>query len=1384
MKITLLLVIMFGLLTILPAKAQQVLFKNLPKDSVVRSSSRMVYDYVPGEMIVKFKDNVQVKSTGAKLKSASAVTDALQTKYNVQKTEPLFPGENRLKSAQMLTAPNGKQFLQPSLHNIFKLKIADEKQLMNAISDFKADTANVVYAEPNYIISICNDSPVGPILTEADVQKLQLAKTDPTFKDTPIVNDPMFNQQWYIPAVKADLVWPQTKGDTTQIIAILDTGVDWLHPDLKNKIWKNPNPSTNSYPDGIVNDIRGWDFINNDNDPMDDNSHGTHVAGIAAAETNNGIGIAGVCPLAKIMPIKVFQSTGKGDVATIAKGIKYAASHGATVINMSFGSYARSLAMEDALANAYATCVLVASAGNDNLPIGPGKASQCSEVNLGAPSYPAALSYVLGVSSPEACFSNYDQDGPIFSAYTDLLNYEMKAPGTNILSTIPNGGYRVYQGTSMAAPIVSGIVALYKKQKPTDSQELLFGNLINSIGTNVDIQNALSIVPVPKLAVVTYEVADTLDGDRDGRPDVGETIELKVKVRNTWGQANDVKVGIAFKEFEDPTTASILTSEATIGSISPYATRFNVIPLKLKLANNIADGRDINFVLKTWYGDHQGETSQNITVNIENGIELKGIISNNMTLYPNKHYIITDNIAIPAGVTLTIKPGTILKFGDSKSMVVAGKVYAVGKRDSLITFTKRDLVNGWYCIKLENNSEFNSQYSIFEYAGYNSNNSSYPQIFYGDASMPKIMNCIFKNNGSFGGFQNLGIGFGSGSIIQQNCFYNNIFGIYGISCNSQNQFKDNNIISNINRSSSLVCGGAIYYSNINYKYNNIYSNYNNSVNKEINFTEDGNSFKIVKLDSVYHGTTNEVLINNGIYDFQERGQGIWFDISNKLNQPSKKAHGIVWKVVVNGKDSQDEFDKLDPLGVGKQKFEVYFNRPMDIKYPPSVSMGVRAPYTQTAIAESGTWSADSTVYTAYRNVGLTTGDGINTIRVAGAKDNDHFEIPIEDRRFRIVVSAASSSSLDFQAKAGLGKVSLEWNNAGLKDLMGFNMYRMENKTDTTLTKPALVNTTLITDTTYTDFSGTPNKKYYYFYKVVRTDMTESDSSKVVSATPFTASKGDANGDIKVDVLDITSIVSYLLGQNPQPFIFEAADVNADKAVNVLDVVGVANLIKAGKSAVVDEANKYNPSIAYITLKPEIIQLKSDAQVQAVQFELQGVDLEKVQLSTLLKGFELGYSVNGDKITGLLYNLSGLTIPAGITDVIKIEAGAGKLTWGNVFGADPQGRYVTIMKKEDVSLTTPTSPFGLSVQPNPSGSDMQISFRLPETANVTVNIFNPLGALVGQLMNNTLSVGSHQLIWNGTNGNGESVKAGIYFIRVEARGDKNTILKENIKVVRL
>lgn len=189
--------------------------------------------------------------------------------------------------------------------------------------------------------------------------------------------------------------------------------------------------------------------------------HGTHVAGIIGAVGNNGIGIAGAAWDVKLMHIKVFQSSGVGNSTTIAAGVEYASSNGATLLNMSFGSFAPSATLALALENAYTTAVLVAAAGNAGICIGPGK---CPDNEDSAPYYPGSYSYVLGVEDGAGDYDNYDNSGPIATSYENLLNYELKAPGSSIMSTIPGGGYAPLTGTSMASPLVAGgLHCIYNK---------------------------------------------------------------------------------------------------------------------------------------------------------------------------------------------------------------------------------------------------------------------------------------------------------------------------------------------------------------------------------------------------------------------------------------------------------------------------------------------------------------------------------------------------------------------------------------------------------------------------------------------------------------------------------------------------------------------------------------------------------------------------------------------------------------------------------------------------------------------------------------------------------------------------------------------------------
>ena len=160
------------------------------------------------------------------------------------------------------------------------------------------------------------------------------------------------------------------------------------------------------------------------------------------------------------------------------------------------------------------------------------------------------------------------------------MNYELAAPGTSIVSTIPGGGYSTLTGTSMSTPLVAGGLALYNQLKPDDSKELMFGNLINtsenpatSYPGIVDMLAAIEVEPTPKLAVISSIQRDTISVQNgNGFWEPGETIEILPIIKNYWGPTDDVRVGIEFAEFEDQTKATIIESEIQIGSISAYAT--------------------------------------------------------------------------------------------------------------------------------------------------------------------------------------------------------------------------------------------------------------------------------------------------------------------------------------------------------------------------------------------------------------------------------------------------------------------------------------------------------------------------------------------------------------------------------------------------------------------------------------------------------------------------------------------------------------------------------------------------------------------------------------------------------------------------------------------
>ncbi len=270
-------------------------------------------------------------------------------------------------------------------------------------------------------------------------------------------NDPDYPRQWAFPMIKAPDAWDVRTDSGGLVVAVIDTGVDYKHPDLTANMWTNPGEIPNNGVDddgnGVIDDVFGANFVTStvDGDPMDDNRHGTHVAGTIGAVTNNALGVAGVNWSTKIMALKFLSASGSGSTAGAIRAIDYGIRMKADIMNNSWGGGGFSVALRDAIAAADAEGILfVAAAGNSNSD------------NDTRPHYPSSYD-VPNVLAVMATDRNDNKAG--FSSF-GATSVDMGAPGVDILSTIPGGNYDSFNGTSMATPHVAGAAALVWAQHP------------------------------------------------------------------------------------------------------------------------------------------------------------------------------------------------------------------------------------------------------------------------------------------------------------------------------------------------------------------------------------------------------------------------------------------------------------------------------------------------------------------------------------------------------------------------------------------------------------------------------------------------------------------------------------------------------------------------------------------------------------------------------------------------------------------------------------------------------------------------------------------------------------------------------------------------------
>jgi len=346
--------------------------------------------------------------------------------------------------------------------------------------------------------------------TLASLYPLKSCEPNAIWQLDAVPNDTLYNNLWGMDKIQAPAAWSIGKGSHNVVVAVLDTGVDYNHPDLAANIWTNPGelPGTgqDNNNNGFVDDYYGWNFYNNTANTLDDHGHGTHCAGTIGAVGNNGLGVVGVSWNVKIMPVKFLASNGAGTTFGAVKAIDYATENGAHIINASFGGSFDSPAMKEAIVRARDAGVLfVAAAGNS------------ASNNDSKPQYPAnyPLDNIISVAA-----SDQSDKLTFFSNY-GASTVHLAAPGLQIFSTLPNGGYGNMSGTSMAAPHVAGLAALYLGANPGASYQEVRQAILGSVDYIPALQGKL----VTGGRINAHRTMNS-DGSYDGGVPQGDYVDL------------------------------------------------------------------------------------------------------------------------------------------------------------------------------------------------------------------------------------------------------------------------------------------------------------------------------------------------------------------------------------------------------------------------------------------------------------------------------------------------------------------------------------------------------------------------------------------------------------------------------------------------------------------------------------------------------------------------------------------------------------------------------------------------------------------------------------------------------------------------------------------
>ncbi|MBK7629996.1 MAG: S8 family serine peptidase [Ignavibacteriales bacterium] len=484
--------------------------------------------------------------------------------------------------------------------------------------------------------------------SEPDIEYIQKSNT---YRLDFVPNDSLLSEQWALEKIKAFDAWDITQGSDTVLLAIIDTGIDYLHPDLMNKIYKNPGESgiksNNGIDDddnGFIDDYMGWDFVDRvgfpfdstggdyltwDNIPLDEHGHGTLVSGTFAAETNNISGIAGVAPKINILNLRSFDPGGYGEEDDAAAAILYAVKMGAKVINMSWGDYSFSYVLRDVIRYAYSqNVVLVASSGNNGSNV---------------PHYPSGYSEVISIGNSTE--QDFVAGSSNWGSTLDLV-----APGSGITSTALNSDYSSFSGTSASAPFVSAAAALILSKQSFTNEEVkqILKSTSDDIGeAGWDLRSGAGRLNLFKALTVTAPAIVKFNYPTQDYATFNNDLPISVTVLSPYFISFNLEFGIGLNPDAWTTLIEERKSQA-----------FNEEVFNLNLANFI----DTSYTIRLIVFQNNGRTAEErVNFHIDRTPPITDLVNLIPAFYGNK--------SVPLAAIYTDDPSTVRMFyrktGDS-----------------------------------------------------------------------------------------------------------------------------------------------------------------------------------------------------------------------------------------------------------------------------------------------------------------------------------------------------------------------------------------------------------------------------------------------------------------------------------------------------------------------------------------------------------------------------------------------------------------------------------------------------------------------------------------------------------------------------------------------